>query len=931
MKDRLAMIDYKKTLNLPQTAFSMKANLAQREPEFVKKWQEEGRYEAVREARAGCEKFILHDGPPYANGNIHVGHAVNKILKDIIIKSKTLSGFDAPYIPGWDCHGLPIELNVEKKYGKAGAKISVKAFREKSREYAAKQVDKQRQDFMRLGLLGDWYQPYQTMDFSFEADVIRVLAQIVEKGHLHKGVKPVHWCVDCSSSLAEAEVEYKDKISTSVYVRFALVGDQNPFGLSDLDALIWTTTPWTLPANQAIAVAPDVTYCAVKIPGGHLLLAQELVTSVMQAAGIETYEVLGHCQGHELENQPCQHPFMDREVPLILGAHVTTEAGTGLVHTAPAHGDDDYKVSLKYGLPVECPVAANGCFFESVPVVGGQFYQKANPLILEVLQANGRLLAHNDFSHSYPHCWRHKSPLIFRATPQWFVSMTQQHLRDQALAAIKTIEWMPAWGEERMQLMLDGRPDWCISRQRAWGTPIPLFVHKEKGHIHPDSVALMRKVADSVEASGVEAWFELNPAELIGDDADQYEAIQDTLDVWFDSGASNMAVLERRSELNFPADLYLEGSDQYRGWFQTSLLTAVARRGESPYRAAITHGFTVDGQGKKMSKSIGNTVSPDEVCKKLGADILRLWVASTDYRAEMAVSDEIFKRTADTYRRLRNTARFLLSNLDGFDPSEHVLSIDQCLPLDAWAIGRAATLQSEIITAYEAYQFHLVSQKIHHFCIVDMGGFYLDVIKDRQYTCQADSQARRSAQTAMYHIVQALVRWMSPILSFTADEIWNNIPGNEGEFLYTTHWYEGVEDYPEHFDIAYEAWDKIREVRDEVNKAIEQKRNEGVIGSALEAKATLYVNDTLKSTLETLGDELRFVLITSAAELKLGSDGGEPSAIEGLRVEIQAVAAAKCERCWHRLESVGQNDTHPTLCDRCITNVDGEGEHRHYA
>lgn len=926
------MSDYKDTLNLPKTAFSMKANLAQREPNFVKKWQDEGLYEQIRAARAGCEKFILHDGPPYANGNIHVGHAVNKSLKDIVIKAKTLSGYDAPYIPGWDCHGLPIELNVEKKFGRAGNKISVPEFREKSREYAAKQVDLQRNDFMRLGILGDWFNPYQTMDYNFEADVIRVLAKIIDNGHLAKGVKPVHWCVDCGSSLAEAEVEYKNKTSNSIYVKFSVEATeqlQKALNTDQADVVIWTTTPWTLPANQAVCVNPEITYCLVKADNQQYILAKDLLESVATATGLGEFEILAECQGSDLENLQLQHPFNERQVPVILGDHVTIDAGTGLVHTAPAHGDDDFKVSKKYGLSVECPVGANGCFFESVDLVGGQFYSKANPIIVEHLTGNGRLLAHNEFEHSYPHCWRHKSPLIFRATPQWFVSMTQNNLRADAESAIKEdVTWSPEWGYERMRLMLEGRPDWCISRQRAWGTPIPLFVHKETGEIHPDSVQLMLKAADLVEEGGLAAWFDSVETDFIDDD--NYERINDTLDVWFDSGASNMAVMERRAELEFPADLYLEGSDQYRGWFQTSLLTAIARRGETPYRQVVTHGFVVDGKGHKMSKSIGNTVSPIDVCKKLGADILRLWLASTDYRGEIAVSDEIFKRAADTYRRLRNTAKFLLSNLNGFDPASHILPMDKLLPLDAWAVARTQALQSEIVSAYDAYQFHQVSQKIHHFCIGDMGGFYLDVIKDRQYTCQEDSLARRSAQTAMFHIIHALVRWLAPILSFTADEIWQVIPGEKEDNVFIAHWYEGLDDYPDTHAIAYDDWATVLTVREEVNKVIEQKRADGVLGSSLEAEVTLYAEGDLKALLDKFADELRFVLISSAASVVSG-EGGEETGLDGLKVSVSASTNEKCERCWHRLDSVGQDATHPTLCGRCVTNIDGEGEVREFA
>lgn len=936
------MTDYKQTLNLPHTSFAMKANLAQREPERLKAWNEGQLYQKIRAARAGRDKFILHDGPPYANGNIHVGHAVNKILKDIIIKSKTLSGFDAPYVPGWDCHGLPIELNVEKKFGRAGDKISVSQFREKSREYAAKQVNLQRDDFMRLGVLGDWYNPYQTMDFAFEADVIRTLAQIVENGHLHKGVKPVHWCVNCGSSLAEAEVEYKDKTSDSIFVLFEAV-DQTALKAkfnhaSDYKAfgVIWTTTPWTLPANQAICAGPEVIYQLIEFSHQgeqiEVVLAKERVESVKTACSIDTLDVIASVNGAELEGLLFNHPFYDRQVPMILGDHVTTEAGTGLVHTAPAHGEDDFKVSKQHNLPADSPVGPNGCFFDSIELVGGQFYAKANPIVIEALDKGQRLLNSNKFEHSYPHCWRHKTPLIFRATPQWFVSMTQQKLRNGAMESIKQVQWEPTWGEERMRIMLDARPDWCISRQRTWGTPLPIFTHKQTGEPHPNTVAIMRNVAEKVEAGGLEAWFDQEASHFI-DNADDYEKSTDTLDVWFDSGASNACVLERFAGLQFPADVYLEGSDQYRGWFQTSLLTAMARRGEAPYKTAITHGFTVDDKGRKMSKSIGNTIEPQKITKTLGADILRLWVAATDYRAEMAVSDEIFKRTADTYRRLRNTARFFLANLSGFDPKTDLLPVNELLSLDAWAVAKAKGLQAEIIEAYDKFQFHLICQKLHHFCVIDMGSFYLDIIKDRQYTCQADSCARRSAQTALYHIANAFVRWITPILSFTADELHDAIPGDKNDSVFISEWYEGLSAYDTSHAISLEQWDQVLLIRSEVNKALETARKNGEIGSSLAADVTLFVNEKMQSILAKFGQELRFVTITSTANIQSLDQAADAidTELEGLKLQICASKAPKCERCWHHRADVGSKANHPTICTRCVENLDGEGEERLYA
>ncbi len=799
-------MDYKKTLNLPNTAFPMKGNLAQREPERLKKWNEADLYNKIRQEFAGRPKFILHDGPPYANGEIHIGHAVNKVLKDIIVKSKSLSGFDAPYVPGWDCHGLPIELQVEKKIGKAGVKVSPAVFRKACREYAGKQVNIQKEAFIRLGILGDWDHPYLTMDFAFEADIVRSLGKISQNGHIAKGAKPVHWCTDCGSALAEAEVEYEDKHSPAVDVRFQVV-DEDGFlsrchhvpeheGAGPLSVVIWTTTPWTLPANQGVALNPDLEYAVVQCEKDgnkeRLVVAEALLKDAMLRYDIENYHVIAYCKGAELEHQLLQHPFYDRQVPIILGDHVTTEAGTGAVHTAPGHGQDDYVVGLKYGLPVDNPVGNDGVFLPNTEIFAGEHVFNANAHVLEVLEQQGKLLHHVAILHSYPHCWRHKTPIIFRATPQWFISMDKNKLREQALNEVKRVAWIPEWGQARIESMMEGRPDWCISRQRTWGVPITFFVHKETGELHPRTAELVEQVAQRIEQQGIEAWFELEAAELLGDEAEHYEKMTDTLDVWFDSGVTHACVLEKREQLHFPADLYLEGSDQHRGWFQSSLLASVAMNEVAPYKAVLTHGFTVDADGKKMSKSKGNVVAPQSVMKDLGADVLRLWVAATDYRGEMSVSDEILKRTSDGYRRLRNTARFLLSNLDDFDPAQHLVEDKDLLALDRWVVDRAFTLQEEVKTAYETYQFQHIYQKVHHFCVIDLGGFYLDIIKDRQYTAKADGLARRSAQTAMYHVLEALTRWLAPIISYTADEIWQYLPGKRSESVFLETWYQGL-------------------------------------------------------------------------------------------------------------------------------------------
>ncbi len=941
-------MDYKKTLNLPNTAFPMKGNLAQREPERLKKWNEADLYNKIRQEFAGRPKFVLHDGPPYANGEIHIGHAVNKVLKDIIVKSKSLSGFDAPYVPGWDCHGLPIELQVEKKIGKAGVKVSPAVFRKACREYAGKQVNIQKEAFIRLGILGDWGNPYLTMDFAFEADIVRSLGKISQNGHIAKGAKPVHWCTDCGSALAEAEVEYEDKHSPAVDVRFQVV-DEAGFlshchhvpeheGAGPLSVVIWTTTPWTLPANQGVALNPELEYSVVQCEKDgkkeRLVVAEALLKDAMLRYDIENYHVIAYCKGSELEHQLLQHPFYDRQVPIILGDHVTTEAGTGAVHTAPGHGQDDYVVGLKYGLPVDNPVGNDGVFLPSTELFAGEHVFNANAHVLEVLEQQGKLLHHVAILHSYPHCWRHKTPIIFRATPQWFISMDKNKLREQALNEVKRVAWIPEWGQARIESMMEGRPDWCISRQRTWGVPITFFVHKETGELHPRTAELIEQVALRIEQQGIEAWFELEAAELLGDEAEHYEKMTDTLDVWFDSGVTHACVLDKREQLHFPADLYLEGSDQHRGWFQSSLLASVAMKGVAPYKAVLTHGFTVDADGKKMSKSKGNVVAPQSVMNNLGADVLRLWVAATDYRGEMTVSDEILNRTSDGYRRLRNTARFLLSNLDDFDPAQHAVADKDLLALDRWVVDRAHTLQEEVKTAYETYQFQHIFQKVHHFCVIDLGGFYLDIIKDRQYTAKADGLARRSAQTAMYHVLEALTRWLAPIISYTADEIWQYLPGERSESVFLETWYQGLVKLDDDAVLNREFWQKVMAVRAAVGKELEKSRAKGDIGSSLNADIELYCNAEFVDDLNRLSDELRFIFITSNATVMAEGKAPEDAIqteIDGVKLRVVVSEHEKCVRCWHQRPDVGKHSEHPELCGRCVENVAGEGERRHYA
>ncbi|MFI0376670.1 MAG: isoleucine--tRNA ligase [Candidatus Thiodiazotropha sp.] len=940
------MSDYKQTLNLPKTDFPMRGNLAQREPEMLKKWQQKELYNRIREVSAGRPSFILHDGPPYANGEIHIGHAVNKILKDVIVKSRTLDGYDAPYVPGWDCHGLPIELQVEKKIGKPGKKVTTGQFRKACREYAAKQVEGQREDFKRLGVLGDWDNPYLTMDHQFEADIIRSLGRIVANNHVQKGYKPVHWCTDCGSALAEAEVEYQDKDSFAIDVRFYVVDEtdlvsrchHNPEGCGEgpISMVIWTTTPWTLPANQAVALNPSLEYALVEFQGRHgkerMVIAEAMLKDVMDRYGVEHYRVVGYAKGEAFEGLKLQHPFYDRRVPVILGEHVTLEAGTGAVHTAPGHGLEDYMVGVRYDLPVDNPVGGNGCFVEGTQLFAGEHVLAANEKVIDVLKQRGALMHEERLRHSYPHCWRHKTPIIFRATPQWFIGMDQNGLRQAALREIDKVTWMPDWGHARIKGMVENRPDWCISRQRTWGVPITLFINKQDGELHPQTPELIEQVAKLVEKEGFEAWFKLSPETLLGDRAEAYEKVTDTLDVWFDSGVSHHCVLDAREGLHFPADLYLEGSDQHRGWFQSSLMSSVAMNDCAPYKEVLTHGFTVDAEGRKMSKSLGNVVAPQKVLKTLGADIIRLWVAATDYRNEMSVSDEILKRTADAYRRIRNTARFLLSNLNGFDPAQNKVAAQRMIELDRWVVDRTLQLQQEIAAAYANYQFHLIYQKIHNFCVNELGGFYLDIIKDRQYTTQADSLPRRSCQTAMYHIIEAMVRWLAPILSFTADEIWQSMPGERGESVFLEQWYGDLFplDADDRFDCDY--WRRVIAVRESVGKAMESFRAAG--NSSLDADVDIYCSNELKADLDKLEDELRFVLITSHARVSGFEEKPADAVVDEelkLAVSIAASSHEKCVRCWHHREDVGSNAEHPQLCGRCVENVDGDGEPRHFA
>ncbi|ROZ81257.1 isoleucine--tRNA ligase [Pseudomonas neustonica] len=941
------MTDYKATLNLPATDFPMKAGLPNREPETLKRL--DGLYQRIREVSQGRPQFILHDGPPYANGVIHIGHALNKIIKDMIVRSKTLSGFDAPYVPGWDCHGLPIEHKVETTHGKH---LPADKVRQLSRAYATEQVALQKADFIRLGVLGDWDNPYLTMNFANEAGEIRALGKMVEQGVVFKGLKPVNWCFDCGSALAEAEVEYQDKKSDAIDVAFPVEDADKlaaAFGLAALPkpaaVVIWTTTPWTIPANQALNVHPEFNYALVDTGERLLLLAEDLVADSLARYGLQG-EVLATAPGTALEMINFRHPFYDRLSPVYLAEYVELDAGTGVVHSAPAYGEDDFRACKQYGMTnddIFSPVQSNGVYVADLPFFGGQFIWKANPAIVAKLEEVGALLKHESINHSYMHCWRHKTPLIYRATAQWFVGMDLpvaggESLREQAIKAIEETDFVPAWGKQRLHNMIAGRPDWCISRQRNWGVPIPFFLHKESGELHPRTLELIEQVAQRVEQGGIDAWFDMDASELLGDEAAQYDKISDTLDVWFDSGTTHWHVMRGSNPMGHQqgplADLYLEGSDQHRGWFHSSLLTGCAIDGHAPYRGLLTHGFTVDENGRKMSKSLGNTIAPQKVNDTLGADILRLWVSSTDYSGEMAVSDQILQRSADAYRRIRNTARFLLSNLNGFDPKVDALPAEQMLDLDRWAVDRARLLQAEIVEAYDTYKFWNVYQKVHNFCVQELGGFYLDIIKDRQYTTQANSIARRSCQTALYHIAEALVRWIAPVLSFTSEELWQHLPGEHNDSVMLNTWYDGLAELPADQNLGREFWATVMGVKEAVNKELENLRSAKAIRGNLEAEVTLYVESALSEQLAKLGDELRFVLITSQATLAPLADATNDAVateLPGLKLRILKSVEAKCARCWHFRSDVGVNPAHPEICGRCVDNIEGAGEVRQHA
>jgi len=939
------MADYKKTLNLPDTPFPMRGDLAKREPQRVKEWQDKGVYARLRSLAEGRPRFVLHDGPPYANGDIHLGTAVNKILKDMVVKSKSLAGFDAPYVPGWDCHGMPIEVQIEKQYGKH---LPVEETQRLCRAYAKEQIARQKTDFRRLGVLGDWDDPYLTMAPRNEADEIRALGVLLAKGYVYRGLKPVNWCFDCGSALAEAEVEYEDRRDAAIDVGLPLDDAERAklaraFGLDappqgPVFALIWTTTPWTIPANQALNVHPDIEYALVDTPRGALILARELKDACLTRYKLEG-RTLAICKGAALEGIAFRHPFYERRSPIMLGEYVTLDTGTGIVHSAPAYGVEDFESCRRYGMKdddILTPVQSDGHFAASLPLFGGLMIWDANGEIVAELERRGLLFAREDYVHSYMHCWRHKTPVILRATVQWFAGMDAvpgwqgvkpaETLRATALRGVEATQFFPAWGKARLYGMIANRPDWTLSRQRQWGTPMPFFVHKETGALHPDTLGLLEAVAKRVEVGGIEAWQTLDPRELLGTEAAHYEKVKDTLDVWFDSGSTHQTVLRgSHAALGFPADMYLEGSDQHRGWFHSSLLVSCMMNGVPPYKSLLTHGFTVDGEGRKMSKSLGNTIAPQEVSNTLGAEILRLWVASTDTSGELSISDEILKRVVESYRRVRNTLRFLLANSSDFDPARDAVPVEEMVEIDRYALALAARLQDDTAADYARYAFHLVAQKLQSFCSEDLGAFYLDILKDRLYTCGARSAPRRSAQTALWHITSSLVRLMAPILSFTAEEAWQ-VFRNDAEtsvFYETLHAFPAVADA----DALLARWTRLRALRTPVRKRIEALRAEGKVGSSLQAEVDYRVAEADRALLASLGEDLRFVLLTSAARVHPGGAAGD----EDAAVEVTPSTQGKCERCWHYTADVGADAAHPQLCARCVSNLYGAGEVRRHA
>ncbi len=926
--------DYNNTINLPKTDFPMRAGLPKREPGFLEKWEEEDVYHELVKKNEGKPLFILHDGPPYANGNLHMGHALNKILKDFIVRSRNMMGYQAPYVPGWDTHGLPIERQAIKAYGMDRDKVSTAEFRSKCEEFAHKHVDTQRAEFKRLGIVGDWDRPYLTLTHDFEAEQIKIFGEMAEKGYIYKGMKPVYWCPHDETALAEAEIEYHDEPCSSIYVKFRVTDDKGgrissiTGSLDNVYFVIWTTTTWTLPGNLAISLGPDFEYDLVKAPNEEVyILAKELAESVMQAATIDSYEVIGTLKGSDMEYMKAKHPIMERESLIITGDHVTLDAGTGCVHTAPGFGADDFIVCQKYDIPLIVPVDGKGMTTKDAGKYAGMYYEKSTPVILEDLKNCGALLAIEDITHSYPHCWRCKNPIIFRTTEQWFCSVDA--LKDSAVKACEEIKWIPAWGQERMVSMIRERSDWCISRQRKWGVPIPIFLCKKCGKPLVNSETI-NAVSELFREKGSNAWFELEAKDILPEGSkcecgsEEFEKETDTMDVWFDSGSSWRAVIEKRENQPIPVDVYLEGNDQYRGWFQSSMLTSIAVQDKAPYKTVITHGMIVDEERQKMSKSKGNGIAPNDILNQYGADVMRLWVASSDYRQDMRISKDMLKHLSQNYLKIRNTARYILGNLADFDPNKDIVPYEELPELDKWALMKLNELVKKVFAGYEDYEFHTVFHAVHNFCVVDMSNFYLDVIKDRLYCDGTDGKSRRSAQTAMYRILNSLVRMLSPILCFTADEIWQKMPHDSSDDIRNAA-YNDMPSYDESLsfsEAAVSKWDKLIAFRDDVNKALEGARNEKVIGKPLEANVTVYANAEDTEFLNGCGQDLADLCIVS--ELSVTDSEGDGMASEyfpGLKISIARSSCGKCLRCWKQVRSVGSNEKHPSLCSRCAEVV----------
>ncbi|URJ31414.1 isoleucine--tRNA ligase [Blochmannia endosymbiont of Camponotus sp.] len=941
------MMNYKNTLNLPHTSFPMRANLAICEPAILKRWYKDNLYEAIRLKKNKKKLFLLHDGPPYVNGSIHLGHAVNKVLKDIILKYKGFMGYNAPYIPGWDCHGLPIELQVERLIGHPGIDISPNEFRNICRNYVLDQIKIQKKDFMRLGILGDWARPYLTMDFKTEANIIRTLSKVISCGHFYKGIKPIHWCFQCHSVLAESEVEYNNHLSSAIDVTFSAVDSirvSEIFNINlykhTIELVIWTTTPWTLPANQAISVHPDYSYQLILINDNrYIIIAANLVDIVMKRIQCLSWKILGETLGNSLESLRFHHPFMSFDVPIVLSCHVTLDAGTGAIHIAPNHGIDDYIIAQKYNLKrINNIINDKGYYISDIhPTLNGVHIFQSNNIIINLLNQSGTLLhVNHNHKHSYPYCWRHEIPVIYKTTSQWFLSIDKYDLRDKLLKAIHEVRWIPEKSKSSIETMIINRPDWCLSRQRVWGVPIPLFIHKQTDILHPHTFELMEIVAQRVEQCGIQAWWDLKVEDILEKESDQYKKVLDTLDVWFDSGSTCDSVIPERLKYHkHLPDLYLEGSDQYRGWFMSSLIISTVIKGKAPYREVLSHGFAVDSQGRKMSKSLGNVISPQEIIKNFGADILRLWIASSDYSKDMTISDAILKRTIDIYRRIRNTARFCLANINDFNPEQDCVHPENMIAIDCWAINCALSVQLEIISDYKKYNFHNVIQRVMQFCSIEMGSFYLDIIKDRQYTTKKNSTARRSSQTALYHIIESMVRWIAPILSFTADEIWRYIPGNRSEYVFTEEWYDGLFSINSTQVMSNNHWNTFLNVRNEVNKTVEQARLNGIIGGSLDASVILYAIPELANKLRMLDNELSFGLITSSAIVldyyeKFNRIIHKQEGIPGLHIFLEKAKGKKCLRCWHYGLDVDQNKNYSNICARCVSNIAGPGENRRF-